>query len=257
MSAEEEGFRLAVVKTDETMLPVPDMIAKAHVDNGVTQVEAVKEEPEGVHHSVAFIHDKQDCWSVTASSDSFAGDITERRLDLLTAIAFAQLLPEEPVRLDGFGTKRSVIFLAPEIKPLGMVIFSVIRNLPINSPIPIRPSLFWLLAIGLRDISLPLQPWRPGLYIIIAGQEDMATPFPLVQLVQILQRRMIPFRLNWSVIQHGSSVVQVFSNIAGPKLFSRVEMDEWGIVENIVGDLPPSPLIGIPLGLIIGPAKPP
>lgn len=49
--------------------------------------------------------------------------------------------------------------------------------------------------------------------------------------------------------------MQVLCDIPRPELLARIKVNEWGIVENVVRDLPPSPLFGIPLGLT-SPANP-
>ena len=43
------------VQLHETMLPVADMVAKAHVEHHVAEVEAVEIEPEGVDNAVPFV----------------------------------------------------------------------------------------------------------------------------------------------------------------------------------------------------------
>lgn len=55
MGTEEEGLGLAVVKAHETMLPVADMVAKAHIEHHVAEVEAVEIEPEGIDNAVPFV----------------------------------------------------------------------------------------------------------------------------------------------------------------------------------------------------------
>jgi hypothetical protein len=39
--------------------------------------------------------------------------------------------------------------------------------------------------------------------------------------------------------------MQMLRNIPGPKLLARIKVDEWGVVENKVGDLP-SPQFSVP-----------
>ena len=55
MGTEEEGLGFAVVEAHETMLPVADVVAKAHVEHDVAEVEAVEVEPESVDNAVSFV----------------------------------------------------------------------------------------------------------------------------------------------------------------------------------------------------------
>lgn len=57
MGTEEEGLGFAMVKAHETMLPVADVVAKAHVKHHVAEVETVEIEPEGVDNAIPFVED--------------------------------------------------------------------------------------------------------------------------------------------------------------------------------------------------------
>ena len=76
---------------------------------------------------------------------------------------------------------------------------TIVDLLTIDSTIPIGPGFFLVVPVCLRDIPVTLQPWWTRLYIIIARQENVSGP-PLVQFIQIGQRRMVPLGLNRSVI---------------------------------------------------------
>lgn len=77
----------------------------------------------------------------------------------------------------------------------------------------------------------------------------------LIQLIKIVQGRVVPLRLQWGIIQRRGGVNEMFSDIARPELFFGIKVDEWGVFEDIVGDLPLRSLLGSPLGLI-SPASP-
>ena len=66
--AEEDEFGLAVLEADETVLPVPDVVPEAHVQDQVAQVVAVEVEPECIHDAVPLVYHNQYSWCIAATA---------------------------------------------------------------------------------------------------------------------------------------------------------------------------------------------
>jgi len=56
MFTEEHRFGLAMLKPYHSMFPVANVIAETNVEDSVSKVVAVEEEPECVHHAITLIH---------------------------------------------------------------------------------------------------------------------------------------------------------------------------------------------------------
>ena len=69
MFAEEDGFGLAVLEAYNGMLPVTDVIAKPYIEDRVTQVITVEEEPEGVNHTITLGYYDEDCRGIASAPD--------------------------------------------------------------------------------------------------------------------------------------------------------------------------------------------
>jgi hypothetical protein len=57
--AEEDSFRDAMVEANSGVLPVADVVSEAYIEDDIPKVEAVKEEPEGVDDTMAFVNNDQ------------------------------------------------------------------------------------------------------------------------------------------------------------------------------------------------------
>jgi hypothetical protein len=85
------------------MFPVPNVVSKPHVDDGISQVEAVKVEPKGVHNSIALVHDEQNCRRLAATSGGLVAIPLKRFLDRrMTSISLLQFLSESAMGFLGF-----------------------------------------------------------------------------------------------------------------------------------------------------------
>jgi hypothetical protein len=178
VSTEEEGFRIAIVKSDQTMLPIADVITKPDIGDGIAEIEAVEVEPEGIDDPIAFVHYYQDCRGITSPASPLIAD-------LLATVSLAQFLFEDALRflmLIGRIVRRNCARLRVVI-PLGTIFLRVAGDIPIDPSIPIGPRLLFDSPLGY--IPLPLQPRRPTLHIIIAGQVHGPTLFPLIQISQV------------------------------------------------------------------------
>ena len=88
MGAEEERLWLAVVESYKTVFPIPDMVAKSHIEYNVAQVEAVEIKPKGIDNAIPFVHYKQDCRCIAASARcGFSSN-------WLTTVSFSQFFPD-------------------------------------------------------------------------------------------------------------------------------------------------------------------
>lgn len=74
MSTEKERLGFAMVKAHETVLPIPDVVAKADVENDIAQVEAVEIEPESIDNAIAFLNDQQYSGRIATTSGLFDMD---------------------------------------------------------------------------------------------------------------------------------------------------------------------------------------
>lgn len=66
--AHEDVFRFAIDESDQSVLPIADVVAKANVEDQVAQIVAVEEEPESVDDTMTLIDDNKDCRGVTTSA---------------------------------------------------------------------------------------------------------------------------------------------------------------------------------------------
>lgn len=69
MLAEENCLGNAVVEAYSGVLPVANMVAKAYIENRVSEVVAVEEEPESVYHTIALRHYDEHCRRITSSAN--------------------------------------------------------------------------------------------------------------------------------------------------------------------------------------------
>ena len=77
MFTEEYCFGLAVLEPDDSMFPVADVVSEADVEDRISEIVAVEEEPEGIYHAVAFIHDDKWYRRIASSAyDSLASEAT-------------------------------------------------------------------------------------------------------------------------------------------------------------------------------------
>lgn len=90
VSAHEERLGSAVLKPDETVLPVTDVVAKPDVEHRVAQVEAVKEEPECIDGAIALVGHYQNNGCVAVAGGTVGR--TDRLATVSTAHFFHELL---------------------------------------------------------------------------------------------------------------------------------------------------------------------
>ena len=68
MFAHEDVFWVAIDESDQSVLPVSNVVAKANVKDQVAQIVAVEEEPESVDDTMTLIDDNKDCRGITTSA---------------------------------------------------------------------------------------------------------------------------------------------------------------------------------------------
>ena len=106
MLTKVDELRLAVLKADERMLPVADMVAPSDIENDITEIVAIEVEPESIDDAVSLVDSNQDCWCVASSSTGFRGTLrrplTRSSSDnfpfLIIIVIRYILLSSEPVR---------------------------------------------------------------------------------------------------------------------------------------------------------------
>jgi len=253
MGTEEECLGLAIVEPNKTVLPVSDMVAKPDIEYDVAQVKAVKVKPEGVDDAIALVDDQQNGRRIAAASGLLD-------VDTLTTIAFAEFLFELAVLAiakETFGVQIGqcigqitldkhvfsfvdlvtcfVLVNVASVEPLCPVFLA--RDIAVDATIPIGPGLF-LGSSLIGNIMRTFHPRRTVLNIVITRQENMSILLPPIQLIQIPQRCMLHLRLNRGIIQKGRDMKQMLSDIAGPKLLPRKQVDQRCILKDVSRDLP-------------------
>src|SRR2546421_6913084 len=70
MLAEVDRLWYPMVEADYCVLPVADVVSKAYIEDNISKVEAVEEEPKGVNNAVAFVDNNQHCWRSTPAASN-------------------------------------------------------------------------------------------------------------------------------------------------------------------------------------------
>src|SRR5438270_7813039 len=70
MLAEVDRLWYPMVEADYCVLPVADVVSKAYIEDNISKVEAVEEEPKGVNNAVAFVDNNQHCWRSTPATSN-------------------------------------------------------------------------------------------------------------------------------------------------------------------------------------------
>ena len=68
--AEVDSLWYPMVEADYRVLPVAYVVSKAYIEDNISKVEAVEEEPKGVNNAVAFVDNNQHCWRSTPTTSN-------------------------------------------------------------------------------------------------------------------------------------------------------------------------------------------
>ena len=68
MLTEEDCFGHAMMKTDSSMFPVSNVIAESDIENDISKIEAVEEEPERIYDAVALVNNDEYSRGITATA---------------------------------------------------------------------------------------------------------------------------------------------------------------------------------------------
>jgi hypothetical protein len=223
LRAQEQCFGLPTVEPHQAVLPIAHVVPKAHVEDRIAQIEAIEVEPESVDDALALVHDEKHRRCVAPP--------LPRSMRFLSP---SQLLPE-----------------APSIQPAGVepphpLRFRLDRDAAVNTAVLVRPVGLGFPVARIGDVLLSFEPGWPVFHIVDTRQKDIPSLLPLVQFVEVSERRMLRLRLDERVVQRWGDMTEVVGDVTRPELLPGEEMHQRCIVENEGRDLAAGTFLGRP-----------
>ncbi|KAL1625029.1 hypothetical protein SLS54_003756 [Diplodia seriata] len=227
-------YELSMMETDNSVLPITDVITEAYVKYNVAKIVAVKEEPERIDDTVAFVDHDQYSRSIAAPTRAAvllpcspvqrASDHARLTISRYSgSILVNDLFSLRRVRRSSVNRSRWIRTLTALLLdvtnasfiPYVIIIWQVSIPFRVVFPVIVIVIPIWFC----RNVGFSAKPCRAFLHVIVALEVNRVAE--LIELVEIGKVGVIRPGLDRSVIEMRGCMNEMVGDVTRPELFTR------------------------------------